>query len=253
MSLLAQLRSKSRWSVNNCIKISSSVRRFFDLPDMSGKAPEVVGPSSKHSATVIFLHGLGDSGRGWSPVCRMIAEPHIKYICPHAPTAAVTLNMGMRMPSWYDIKGLNANAPEDMIGVTQSSTYVKTLIEEEIKAGIPAERIIVGGFSQGGAVALYTGFTSERKLGGIIALSTYMPLRQSFQELPATNKDTPVLMCHGDDDQVVAYSWGKLSAELLLKLGSKLTFKTYPDLQHGADPEELKDIKKFIAERLPPI
>ncbi|XP_063615538.1 acyl-protein thioesterase 1-like [Penaeus indicus] len=145
-------------------------------------APVVVNATAKHTATVIFLHGLGDTGHGWASAMAAIGSPHIKFICPTAPVMPVTLNNGFRMPSWFDLKSLDVDGPEDSDGIKKARDGIHQLIEEEVKAGIPHERIMLGGFSQGGALALYSTFTHSRTLAGVIGLSCWLPLREEFPQ-----------------------------------------------------------------------
>eukprot|EP00123_Amoebidium_parasiticum_P000384 comp10940_c0_seq1/m.5517 comp10940_c0_seq1/g.5517 ORF comp10940_c0_seq1/g.5517 comp10940_c0_seq1/m.5517 type:complete len:218 (-) comp10940_c0_seq1:208-861(-) len=217
---------------------------------MSGAV--VIEAVEKHTATLIFLHGLGDSGHGWSPVMKMIRSKHMKIICPHAPNQKVTLNMGMRMPSWFDLFGLSPNDPEDAPGIKESAKKVQGIIEEEIKAGIPSNRIFLGGFSQGGAISLYAGLTFGQPLGGLTALSTWVPLRSEWPAIMnEANKKTPIFMAHGNADQVVPYQWGKMSAEKLKEFGLDITFKTYPGMGHSACDEEIEDLQEFVTKILP--
>eukprot|EP01135_Chromosphaera_perkinsii_P007237 Nk52_evm45s745 gene=Nk52_evmTU45s745 len=215
----------------------------------------VINPSAKHTATVIFMHGLGDSGNGWSPVMNMLKAPHVKYICPNAPDQPVTLNMGMKMPSWYDIYSLDdKEANEDEEGIEKSANSIKALIEQEIESGIPANRIVVGGFSQGGAIALWTGLTyTKASLAGVMALSCYLPLRKKLPGVMTdANKKVPLLQCHGDSDMVVRYKWGEMSHDVLKAFNPNAKFKTYPGLGHGADPQEIADMKYFLDDVIPP-
>ena len=145
---------------------------------------------------MIFLHGLGDSGNGWAPTISAIKPPCVKLVCPSANKMAVTLNSGFQMPSWFDLKSLNPNGPEDEAGVKAAAEYVNKLIEAEISAGIASSRIIIGGFSQGGALSLYTAVTTRHRLGGVVALSCWMPLHKQLATLdPSTvvNRDIPFL------------------------------------------------------------
>uniref|UniRef100_A0A8D1TCK7 Acyl-protein thioesterase 1 n=1 Tax=Sus scrofa TaxID=9823 RepID=A0A8D1TCK7_PIG len=152
--------------------------------NMSAPLPAVVPAARKATAAVIFLHGLGDTGHGWAEAFAGIRSAHIKYICPHAPVMPVTLNMNMAMPSWFNIIGLSPDSLEDETGIKQAAENVKSLIEQEVKNGIPSNRIILGGFSQGGALSLYTALTTHQKLAGVTALSCWLPLRSSFPEVP---------------------------------------------------------------------
>nr|XP_051688494.1 acyl-protein thioesterase 1 isoform X5 [Oryctolagus cuniculus] len=152
---------------------------------MSAPLPAIVPAARKATAAVIFLHGLGDTGHGWAEAFAGIRSSHIKYICPHAPVMPVTLNMNMAMPSWFDIIGLSPDSQEDEPGIKQAAENVKALIDQEVKNGIPSNRIILGGFSQGGALSLYTALTTQQKLAGVTALSCWLPLRASFPQLSA--------------------------------------------------------------------
>lgn len=212
-----------------------------------------VNASAKHTASVIFLHGLGDTGHGWLQMFNEIRNPHIKYICPNASAKPVTLNMGMVMPSWFDIKGLTAGSPEDEAGIIAAANLVQKYIEDEEKLGIPRNRIIVGGFSQGGAAALYSALTAKHDpLAGILALSTWMPLHKKFPGVVAANQATPILQCHGEADPVVNLSLGQATAQLLGAINPNHQLKTYAGLGHSSHPQEMRDVETFISTHLPP-
>ncbi|XP_068160177.1 acyl-protein thioesterase 1 [Antennarius striatus] len=225
--------------------------------NMSAPLPAIVPAARKATAAVIFLHGLGDTGYGWAEAFAGIRIPHVKYICPHAPTMPVTLNMRMNMPSWFDIYGLNPDADEDEAGIKRASENIEALIKQEVKNGIPSHRIILGGFSQGGALSLYTALTSQQQLAGVVALSCWLPLRKAFPQASASsaNKDMHLLQCHGDADPLVPLIFGTQTTEKMKTLinPSNITFKTYRGLPHSACPEEMVDIKRFIEKQLPPI
>ncbi|KAG8009548.1 Acyl-protein thioesterase 1 [Nibea albiflora] len=208
---------------------------------MSAPLPAIVPAARKATAAVIFLHGLGDTGHGWAEAFAGIRIPHVKYICPHA----------------FDIYGLSPDADEDESGIKRASENIKALIDQEVKNGIPSHRILLGGFSQGGALSLYTALTTQQKLAGVVALSCWLPLRKSFPQASANspNKDMHVLQCHGDADPLVPFIFGSQTAEKMKSLinPSKITFKTYRGLPHSACPEEMVDIKHFIEKQLPPI
>jgi len=204
-------------------------------------------PKTRHTATVIFLHGLGDTGHGWCQMFDAISEPFVKYLFPNAPIKPVTLNMGMKMPSWFDIKSLTIGGEEDAKGIADSSAQLKCMIQEEIKGGIPSEKIIIGGFSQGGAVALYTALTSDVKLGGIIGLSTWLPLNGSFPAASSgQNSSTPMLLGHGNTDPVVNYAFGVQTKECCKKMNNQVVFNTYNGLGHSSSPKEMEDVKEFV-------
>lgn len=180
----------------------------------------------------------------------------MKYICPHAPIMPVTLNMNMAMPSWFDIIGLSPDAQEDDAGIKQASENIKALIDQEVKNGIPSNRIILGGFSQGGALSLYTALTMSQKLAGVVALSCWLPLRTSFPQaaVNSANKDICVLQCHGESDPLVPLMFGSLTSEKLKAIINppNVHFKTYPGLAHSSCNQEMSDIKQFIEKQLPP-
>ncbi|XP_012644732.1 acyl-protein thioesterase 1 isoform X2 [Microcebus murinus] len=209
---------------------------------MSAPLPAVVPAARKATAAVIFLHGLGDTGHGWAEAFAGIRSSHIKYICPHAPVRPVTLNMNMAMPTWFDIIGLSPDSQEDEPGIKHAAESIKALIDQEVKNGIPSNRIILGGFSQGGALSLYTALTTQQKLAGVTALSCWLPLRASFQ-------------CHGDSDPLVPMTFGSLTAEKLKTLvnPANVTFKTYEGMMHSSSQQEMMDVKQFIEKLLPPI
>ncbi|XP_062345017.1 acyl-protein thioesterase 1 isoform X5 [Cinclus cinclus] len=209
--------------------------------NMSAPLPAIVPAARKATAAVIFLHGLGDTGHGWSEALAGIKSPHVKYICPHA----------------FDIIGLSPDSQEDEAGIKQAAENVKALIDQEVKNGIPSNRIILGGFSQGGALSLYTALTTHQKLAGVIALSCWLPLRASFPQGPSSgvNKDIAVLQCHGDCDPLVPIMFGSLTVEKLKTMinPANVTFKTYSGMMHSSSLEEMMDVKQFIDKHLPPV
>jgi len=219
--------------------------------------PAIVPAAKKATAAVIFLHGLGDTGHGWAEAFIGIRLPHVKYICPHAPKMPVTLNMKMVMPSWFDIYSLSSEAQEDETGIKRASENIKGLIDQEVKNGIPSHRIVLGGFSQGGALSLYTALTTHHKLAGVVGLSCWLPLRNSFPQACANsvNKDMHLLQCHGDADPLVPLYFGTQTIEKMKGLinPANISFKKYRGLGHNACPEEILDIKRFIEKQLPQI
>jgi len=214
--------------------------------------PARAASSGKHTATLIFLHGLGDTGDGWLQLLSEICPHHIKVLCPNAPSQAVSLNFGMQMPSWFDIKSLSFDSEEDQAGITKSSDDLKKYIDEEVKNGIPRNRIVIGGFSQGGAVGLHTFITHEAKLAGCIGLSTWLPLGKKFQELRRDeNKATQVFLGHGNSDSVVRFNFGEMTRDALMTHYSDIQWHMYAGLGHSSHPAEMKDLKKFIEIVLP--
>jgi predicted esterase len=166
--------------------------------------------------------------------------------------------MGMRMPGWYDIADMGdlATRSDDEAGVLRSQKVFHTLIQGEIDAGIPTERIVLGGFSQGGAMSLMAGITCPTKLGGIFGLSCYLLLKDKLQSMvPAEspNKDTPIFMGHGDADPVVRYPWGQMTADKLKEWGWSVDFKTYAGLPHSAAQQEIDDLEAYIKKQIPEV
>jgi predicted esterase len=178
----------------------------------------------------------------------------------------------MRMPGWYDIKSLSdlASREEDEAGIHRSRDYFHKLIDDEVAKGIPASRVVIGGFSQGGAMSLFSGVTYKNQLGGIFGLSCYLLLQKTIKELipiDNPNQNTPIFMGHGDADQVVAHKYGKLSADELTKLGYKVDFRTYKfgsttpieertnrldrGLVHSADPDEIDHLESYLNQQIP--
>jgi len=233
--------------LSKIVNSSAPAASCSKMPD-----PVVVSASAKHTATLIFFHGLGDTGHGWATSIAAIRPPHVKVICPTANKMPVTLNSGFQMPSWFDLMSLDPTGPEDEAGIKSAAGLVNSLVAEEVKAGIPSERIMIGGFSQGGALALYTALNTEHKLGGVIALSCWAPLHSKLaSSLKQTNLAIPFLQAHGDCDPVVPYKWGQLTSTLLKSLLSNHEFKTYKGMMHSSNDEEMADVKKFIASCLP--
>ncbi|MGD9386662.1 MAG: carboxylesterase [Gammaproteobacteria bacterium] len=203
------------------------------------------------TTSVIWLHGLGADGYDFDPIVpalRIPGGPETRYVFPHAPVRPVTINGGMEMRAWYDIYAIQRGAREDVTGIRESAEAVTALIEREAERGIPAERLVLAGFSQGGAVALHAGLRYPHKLAGIIGLSTYLPLKAAAGEFDAANRDTPLFMAHGSLDPVVPSFLGQESAELLVEAGYQVEYKTYV-MPHAVCPEEVEDIRNWLRDR----
>ncbi|KAJ2549046.1 hypothetical protein EV175_004594 [Coemansia sp. RSA 1933] len=222
---------------------------------MSSLSAAIVRARAKHTASVIFMHGLGDSGHGWEPVAQILSQslPHVKFIMPHAPEQPVTVNGGFRMPSWYDIKSLDKIASdEDEDGMNASMVRINELIRGEVDAGIPADRIVVGGFSQGAALALFTGLQSERRFGGLVVLSGYLPVRDRLvARVTDASKRVPVFQAHGTADEVVLYQYGEMTSEVLKKHGYDVEFRSYKYMGHSTCNDEIRDLQQFLAKQIP--
>ena len=160
--------------------------------------------------------------------------------------------IGFQMPAWFDLKSLDPSGPEDEKGIDKSKAVVDKLVEDEIKNGIEPSRIVLGGFSQGGALALYSTLTNKHKLGGLIALSCWLPLHKKFPgQAVAENRDVPCLQVHGDCDPVVPYRWGQLTSTTLKAFMGNHEFKTYKGLAHTSSAAEMQDIKDFLLQLVP--
>lgn len=210
-------------------------------------------PSATPNAAVIWLHGLGADGNDFVPIVGELRLPQslsVRFVFPHAQPRPVTINNGYVMRAWYDITGLSRGIPEDAAGIRESEQVVRRHIESEAARGIAADRIMIAGFSQGGAVALHTALRYPQRLAGVMALSTYLPLRDSLAaEASAANRDLPILMCHGLRDGVVPAALGSGSRDLLRELGYSVEWQSYP-MEHQVCMEEIADIGQWIARTL---
>lgn len=245
------------------------IQREFDdrvvLEPIAGAAPDAApgitpsaAPSPAPSACVIWLHGLGADGYDFVPIVPELALPAglaVRFVFPHAPVRPVTLNGGARMRAWYDLAGLTAEAPEDAAGIHESASRIERCIRRERETGIPARRLVLAGFSQGGAIALYTALRHPEPLGAVLALSTYLPLgtetagagaKGAASGAPAIARMLPILMCHGRDDPVIAVESAERSRDLLRARGYTVAWKTYP-MAHQVCAEEIHDISGWLA------
>lgn len=202
---------------------------------------------------VIWLHGLGADGNDFVPILPELvrrAWPAIRFVFPHAPVRPVTINNGMAMRAWYDIREMDLANRADEQGVAESVAQVEALIAREGERGIPPSRIVLAGFSQGGAVTLAAGLRRRELLAGLVALSTYVPAAQGAQAaLVEGAARQPVFMAHGSHDPVVPYAAGKQSAGLLRQLGFEVDWHEYP-MQHGLCAEEVRDLGDWFTARL---
>ena len=197
--------------------------------------------------SVIWLHGLGADGHDFEaivPELRLPAELPLRFVFPHAPVRPVTINGGATMRAWYDILSLDAAGRADAAGVRESTALLDALIEREQQRGIAADRIVVAGFSQGGAIAINAVLHAQQKLAGLMALSTYIALPG---EMAASvgNRDLPVFMAHGSFDPMLPMQWGKASAEQLVALGFAVEWHDYP-MAHAVCAEEINDIRDWL-------
>lgn len=200
--------------------------------------------------SVIWLHGLGADGHDFEPVARQLGfadSPAIRFIFPHAPIMPITINGGLKMRGWYDIKDAAFEHEQDRDGIEQSAALVSDLIAQENQRGIATERIFIAGFSQGGAIALFAGLRLQQRLAGIIALSTYLPEANSTDlERSAANQLVPLFIAHGVYDPVIPLTLAEHSKAVLARLSYSIQWQTYP-MPHAVSAEEIADIGEFIA------
>lgn len=209
------------------------------------------GPNA--AASIIWMHGLGADGHDFEPIVPELQLPDalpVRFIFPHAPQREVSINAGMQMRAWFDIKGLGVDVTEDAVGIAESAAAIHALMQQERDRGMAAERIVLAGFSQGGAMALHVGLRYADKLAGVMALSTWLPLRTHFaQEAAPANADTGIFMAHGSYDPMVPCKFGEYSRDMLQQQGYQVNWRAYP-MQHQLCLEEIADIGRWLREML---
>lgn len=201
----------------------------------------------KPEGSVIWLHGLGADGHDFEPIVpelRLPADLSLRFVFPHAPVQPVTINGGMAMRSWYDILSSDFTDRADRAGLLESSARLEGLIVREIERGIAVEKIVIAGFSQGGAVAIHTALQTERNIAGLMALSTYMALPDDAEKAVA-RRDLPIFMAHGSFDPVLQLAWGRGSADTLIDAGFSIDWHEYP-MAHAVCPQEIVDISAWL-------
>jgi phospholipase/carboxylesterase len=224
--------------MSDAVKVESKASQGFEAPTFG----------------VIWLHGLGADGHDFEPIVPEIVRPAqakgkwpaIEFLFPHAPVRPVTINGGMRMRAWYDIKSLDRSSLGEAPGLRDSIAFLHESLAAFAARGIPAERVFVIGFSQGGAVALAGGLRFDKQLAGIAGLSTYLPLAESLRaELAAANRDTPILIAHGTQDPVVPIGLAEESRKVLSALSVESQWRTYP-MPHSVCAEEIEDLRNWM-------
>jgi phospholipase/carboxylesterase len=213
-----------------------------------------VETAAKPNAAIIWLHGLGADGHDFEPIVPEIvqrSERAWRFVFPNAPVRPVTINGGMAMRAWYDIKGLDRKAAEDVAGFREAAGEVRQLIAREGERGIPANRVVLAGFSQGGAVSLYALPRLTQNLAGVMALSCYLPGQGSFvtERMPA-NDATPIFMAHGHGDSVLPIGMGMQARDFLKAQGYAVDWHDYP-MAHAVCAAEIADIRQFLFRVLP--
>jgi phospholipase/carboxylesterase len=202
---------------------------------------------------VIWLHGLGADGHDFEPIVPQLVDrswPALRFVFPNAPVRPITINGGMAMRAWYDISGLEIAQRQDETGIRESIRLVGELIEREVARGVAAQNILLAGFSQGGAIVLAGGVRYPQRLGGIIALSTYLPLAEKTDaEATPANRDIPVFMAHGMLDPTISHALGEMSHDYLAQRGYNVEWHAYP-MAHQVCAEEIADLKRWLSLRL---
>jgi phospholipase/carboxylesterase len=206
-------------------------------------------------ATILILHGLGADGNDFVPIAEELdldAVGPVRFVFPHAPVIPVSINNGLRMRAWYDVVGFGADASQDEAGLRRSQSLVEALIARERQRGMPSERIVLAGFSQGCAMALLTGLRHPEPLAGIVGLSGYLPLADTTaQERHPANLDTPIFLAHGIDDEIVTFDRAEDSRAMLVALGCDVEWHTYP-MGHSVSPQEIADLNAWLLRALAP-
>nr|AIE99563.1 carboxylesterase [uncultured marine group II/III euryarchaeote KM3_113_E08] len=219
---------------------------------MGGLQTVIVEPEMEHTSTVVWLHGLGASGHDFEPVVPMLECPNTRFVFPHAPIMGVTINMGMEMPAWYDIKTLDWEAPdrEDETSIRSSAKLIVELLEQEHERGIEYENIVLAGFSQGGALALHVGSRLQKKLAGMMILSAYQVLADTYdEEASDENRETPILFGHGVYDDMVPVMMGRAALESMVDAGNPCEWNGYR-MGHEVIMDELIRIKEWLNDLL---
>lgn len=212
-----------------------------------------VGATDNATHSVIWMHGLGADGNDFVPIVPELMLPPelaVRFVFPHAPERPITLNAGMRMRAWFDITSLERGSAEDMPGIAESQAQIEALVQREKDRGISAGKIVLAGFSQGGAMSLHTGLRHAESLAGIMALSTWLPLRDALAtEAAEENRATPIFMAHGTFDPMVPCHYGEESRDFLKQAGYSVDWHAYP-MQHQVCLEQIADIGRWLQQVL---
>lgn len=210
-----------------------------------------IGPEGETDGAVVWMHGLGASGHDFEDVVPRLRRPRTRFVFPHAPRRPVSINMGLIMPAWYDIRTLGGPRDDDERGIRDSQGHIEALLAREAERGVPAGRIVLAGFSQGGAMALHVGLRYPETLAGIMVLSAYelLPETRAAEASPA-NRSTPALVCHGTYDPMVPVLGGQAVRDVLAENGRPTEWHEFP-MEHQLCLEEIEVIARWLEERLP--
>jgi phospholipase/carboxylesterase len=213
----------------------------------------VVEPGTPANAAILWLHGLGADGHDFLPIVPELRLPRTvsaRFVFPHAELRAVTVNGGTTMRAWYDILGFNRTDAQDEAGIRASAARIDALIDAQVASGVPQGRVVLAGFSQGGAIALHVGLRRHGALAGVMALSTYLPLESMLAaEATPAGRATPILMCHGGQDPVVLLDRGMRSRDALRSLDVLVDWHEYP-MGHEVCGKEISEISRWLGLRL---
>ena len=210
------------------------------------ESPIEICQTNNPSASVIWLHGLGADGNDFVPVVKMLNLPNIRFILPHAPYQKISMNNGYEMRAWYDLFGLQSKHPQDAAGIEKTQIHIESLIAQENGRGIASERIVIAGFSQGGAIALHLATRQQQALAGDLALSTYLPLQEKLApQKTSQSLNTPIFIAHGTFDEVITLKRCQQSLTVLQENGYQVEWHEYP-MAHSVHPQEINDIRAFL-------
>jgi phospholipase/carboxylesterase len=209
------------------------------------------GANPRHA--VIWLHGLGADGHDFEPIVPELVAPGwpaLRFVFPHAPVRPITINGGMAMRAWYDISGMEIAQRQDERGIRDSIRLLQEIVEREVGRGVDSRNIYLAGFSQGGAIVLSGGLRSPTRLGGIVALSTYLPMAEKTDaETSSANRDVPIFMAHGMLDPTISHALGEMSRDYLAQRGYAIDWHAYP-MAHSVCAEEIADLRRWLGARL---
>ena len=244
--------TKCTYSVNPNIQLHCGAPNERNAAMQETETIELeTGPSL--TGSVIWLHGLGADGHDFEPIVPELRLPEtlgLRFIFPHAPVRPVTVNGGMEMRAWYDIASFDRNGPSDEAGIRDSSAILERLVAREQERGIQSDKIVVAGFSQGGAIAVHTALRSRAKLAGLMALSTYLPLPNALlgeviENTEVGHLDMPIFMAHGSFDPILPVQLGQKSYDTLVGAGFSVEWHEYP-MEHAVCAEEIQDIRAWL-------
>ncbi len=229
------------------LSITKTHDHYCKKVNMQSLSCEIIETNDNVDAAIIWLHGLGASGHDFVPIVPRLNLPTdmaVRFIFPHAPSIPITINDGMVMPGWYDIYAMDIEREIDLTQIMASSKAIADLVDQESSKGIPSERIIIAGFSQGGAVAIQSALTYPKKLGGLMSLSSYFATHKTIEPNPE-NTELPICIYHGDNDSVVPAQLAEHTQKCISELGYTAQYKSYP-MAHEVHPQQIDDMSDFI-------